>query len=56
MAQDNRIYVVGHKNPHADSITSAIGYAAYLREQGKDAVACRLGPMDYETRFLLILY
>ena len=53
MAQDNRIYVVGHKNPHADSITSAIGYAAYLREQGKDAVACRLGPMDYETRFLL---
>ena len=53
MAQDNKIYVIGHKNPHTDSITSAIGYATYLRAQGKDAVACRIGAVNYEARYLL---
>ncbi len=53
MAQDNKIYVTGHLNPHADSITAAIGYASYLRAQGKDAVPCRLGQLNDESRYLL---
>ncbi len=53
MAQDNKIYVTGHLNPHADSITAAIGYASYLREQGKDAIPCRLGPLNNESKYLL---
>jgi manganese-dependent inorganic pyrophosphatase len=30
----NPIYVIGHKNPDADSICSAIGYAAYKEARG----------------------
>ena len=53
MAQDNRIYVTGHINPHADSVAAAIGYAAYKREQGLDAVPCVLGKLNKESRYLL---
>lgn len=53
MAQDNRIYVTGHLNPHADSVAAAIAYAEYLREQGEDAVPCVLGKINKESQYLL---
>ncbi len=53
MAQDNKVYIIGHKNPHADSVAAAIAYAAYKREQGIDAVPCVLGRINKESRYLL---
>lgn len=53
MAQDNKVYVIGHKNPHADSVAAAIAYAAYKREQGIDAVPCVLGKINKESQYLL---
>ena len=53
MAQDNKVYVIGHKNPHADSVAAAIAYAAYKREQGIDAVPCVLGKINKESKYLL---
>ena len=53
MAQDNKIYVTGHRNPHADSVAAAVAYAAYKREQGVDAVPCVLGRINKESRYLL---
>ena len=53
MAQDNKIYVTGHKNPHADSVAAAIAYAAYKQEKGIDAVPCVLGRMNKESKYLL---
>ncbi len=47
------IYVVGHKNPDCDSIASAIAYANLKRKLGVEAVACRIGPCNSETNFLL---
>src|SRR5471032_208994 len=38
------IYVVGHKNPDADAICSAIAYAAYKAQRGEPGyVAARCG-------------
>ena len=53
MAQDNRVYVIGHQKPDTDCIAAAIGYAFYKRAQGVDAVPCRLGRVNLESRFLL---
>ncbi|MBQ8054745.1 MAG: putative manganese-dependent inorganic diphosphatase [Lachnospiraceae bacterium] len=53
MAQDNRIYVTGHKNPHADSVAAAIAYAEYKKEQGFDAIPCVLGKINKESQYLL---
>ena len=53
MAQDNRIYVTGHKNPHADSVAAAIAYAEYKKEQGFDAIPCVLGKINKESKYLL---
>lgn len=53
MAQDNRIYVTGHKNPHADSVAAAIAYAEYKKAQGFDAVPCVLGKINKESQYLL---
>ena len=53
MAQDNKVYVIGHKNPHADSVAAAIAYAAYKREQGIDAVPCVLGKINKGSKYLL---
>ena len=47
------IYVLGHKNPDTDAITSAVGYTALLRAQGKDAVAGRQGVLRPETAYVL---
>ena len=53
MAQDNRIYVTGHRHPHADSVAAAIAYAAYKREQGFDAIPCVLDKINKESGYLL---
>ena len=46
----NRIYITGHKHPDSDSICSAIAYARLKQIQGADAVACRLGEINRETK------
>ena len=41
---DNSVYILGHKNPDADAICSAIAYEAYKHAQGKkEYVAARCG-------------
>ncbi|KPU44058.1 cobalt-dependent inorganic pyrophosphatase [Oxobacter pfennigii] len=51
---DEKVYVMGHKNPDTDSICAAIGYAYYKRETGtQNAVAARLGEINKETEFVL---
>src|SRR6188768_1489300 len=44
MAPANTIYVIGHRNPDADSICSAIAYAAFKEAKGETGyVAARCG-------------
>ena len=50
---DNNLYVIGHKNPDTDSICSALAYAEMKRRVGENAIACRLGPLNEETKFIL---
>lgn len=48
------IYVIGHKQPDADSICSAIGYAAYLNMQQPDKyIPARCGDINAETSYIL---
>lgn len=49
------VYVVGHKNPDTDSISSAIAYA-YLKNQKSDGavyVPARAGHINQETQYVL---
>ena len=39
----NTTYVMGHRNPDADAICSAIAYAAYKERGGEGYVAARCG-------------
>lgn len=51
---ENTVYIIGHKNPDTDSICSAISYAYFKRQyEGVNAIPCRLGPINPETRFVL---
>lgn len=52
--RNNKIYVIGHKNPDTDSICSAIAYA-YLKNQldDKEYVAKRAGQVNEETQYVL---
>ena len=50
---DDALYVIGHKNPDTDSICSALAYAEMKRLVGENAIACRLGPLNEETKFVL---
>lgn len=50
---NNNIYVTGHKHPDSDSICAAITYADLLNKTGHEAVACRQGPLNEETKFIL---
>ena len=52
--RNNKIYVIGHKNPDTDSICSAIAYT-YLKNQidTKQYVAKRAGQINEETQFVL---
>jgi len=47
------IYIVGHKNPDTDSVSSAIAYANYLNKKGKKAVPAICGQINPETEFVL---
>ncbi len=47
------VYVVGHKNPDTDSVTSAIAYAELKKATGTDAVAVMQGELNPETRMVL---
>ncbi|OPY44165.1 MAG: Manganese-dependent inorganic pyrophosphatase [Methanosaeta sp. PtaU1.Bin028] len=48
------IYVVGHKSPDTDSVTSAIAYANLKAQLGvKEAVAAAAGNVNNETKFIL---
>ena len=46
-------YVIGHKHPDSDSICAAITYSDLLNRTGKQAIACRQGPLNEETKFIL---
>ena len=48
-----QIYVTGHKHPDSDSICSALSYAHLLNEMGETAIACRQGPLNEETKYIL---
>ncbi|MFC1616590.1 manganese-dependent inorganic pyrophosphatase [Candidatus Margulisiibacteriota bacterium] len=48
------IYVVGHKNPDADSVCSAIGYVQLRKYKGYDNyIPLIAGPVNKETAFIL---
>ena len=53
--EENKILVIGHKNPDTDSICSAISYAALKRKiTGSDSYeARRAGDLNPETSFVL---
>ena len=54
MSENQKIYVVGHKNPDTDSICSAISYAELKRKVDGDAyIAKRAGNVNEETQFVL---
>ena len=55
MEREERVFVVGHKNPDTDSICAAISYA-YLKNAaggGGKYIACRAGQINEETEFVL---
>lgn len=47
------IYVVGHKAPDTDAVVSAIVFAEFLKLQGLEAQATKLGELNMETKFVL---
>ena len=50
----SKIYVIGHVNPDADSIASAMGYAWFLSAtNGEDYVPARAGPINRQTGWVL---
>lgn len=50
---NENIYVIGHKHPDSDSICSALTYADLLCRRGMPGIACRQGPLNEETKFIL---
>ena len=53
MESQRTVYITGHRHPDTDSIVSAIAYALLLQRKGMDAVPCRLGKINAETKWLL---
>ena len=47
------VYITGHQHPDTDSVVSAIAYSFFKRSQGVQAVPCRLGKLNGETKYLL---
>ena len=47
------IYVMGHKNPDTDTIVASIAAAELLNSRGGDAIACRQGEINPESKFVL---
>ena len=50
---DGPVYVIGHKNPDADTVCSAIAYANLLNELGIDAQPVIAGDINRETAYIL---
>ena len=46
------ILVFGHKSPDTDTITSSVVMANLEKMLGNDAIACRLGNLNKETKFV----
>ena len=55
MKKQDRIFIIGHKNPDTDSICSAIAYADIKNRtsQGKKYIAKRAGQINEETEYVL---
>ena len=53
--KQNKVFVIGHKNPDTDSICSAIAYANLKNKLSSDQEfeACRAGEVNSETQFVL---
>ncbi|MFO7606776.1 MAG: manganese-dependent inorganic pyrophosphatase [Desulfurivibrionaceae bacterium] len=47
------VYIVGHKSPDTDSVTSAIAYAELKKAMGVDAVAVMQGELNPEASMVL---
>ncbi len=50
---NNNIYVTGHRHPDSDAICAAIAYTDLMNRTGRPAIACRQGPLNEETKFIL---
>ena len=54
MKNQEKIFVIGHKNPDTDSICSAIAYANLKNQvEGNGYEAYRAGNINGETRYVL---
>lgn len=55
MKKDNKVFVIGHKNPDTDSICSAIAYADIKNRivKGRNYIPKRAGQINEETEFVL---
>ncbi|MEE4254738.1 MAG: putative manganese-dependent inorganic diphosphatase [Desulfuromusa sp.] len=54
MELEDKVFVIGHRNPDSDSICSAIAYAELRRLQGLSGVkAARAGTINHQTQFVL---
>ena len=55
MKRQDKIYIIGHKNPDTDSICSAIAYADIKNRttQGKIFIPKRAGQLNQETEYVL---
>ncbi len=47
------ILIFGHQNPDTDSVISSLIMEEFCRQQGIDAVACMLGEVSLETKYIL---
>ena len=46
-------FVIGHKTPDVDAVTSALSYAALMRALGHNAVAKIVSPINRETAYIV---
>ena len=55
MVKQEKIYILGHKNPDTDSICSAIAYADIKNRSndGRKYIAKRAGQINEETEYVL---
>ena len=49
----DKVYVVGHQKPDTDSITSAISLSYLKKCLGINAIPCRIGDINSETKYVL---
>jgi len=47
------VYVLGHKSPDTDSVTAAIAFSELQKMLGVEAVPCRQGELNPETKVVL---